>query len=68
MSDDRLQTLRRQMAELSSVVRRLDQSGLDSARAQLLLSRKRAELDDFINRGSGVSTAGTTTAPIARHG
>ena len=57
MSDDRLQTLRRQMAELSSVVRRLDQSGLDSARAQLLLSRKRAELDDFINRGSGVSTA-----------
>jgi hypothetical protein len=57
VSDDRLQTLRRQMAELSSVVRRLDQSGLDSARAQLLLSRKRAELDDFINRGSGVSTA-----------
>lgn len=58
MSDDRLQTLRRQMAELSSVVRRLDQSGLDSARAQLLLSRKRAELDDFINRGvSDASTA-----------
>ena len=28
-----------------------------NARAQLLLSRKRAELDDFINRGSGVSTA-----------
>lgn len=46
------------MAELSSVVRRLDQSGLDSARAQLLLSRKRAELDDFINRGvSDASTA-----------
>lgn len=58
MSDDRLQILRRQMAELSSVVRRLDQSGLDSARAQLLLSRKRAELDDFINRGvSDASTA-----------
>jgi hypothetical protein len=58
VSDDRLQTLRRQMAELSSVVRRLDQSGLDSARAQLLLSRKRAELDDFINRGvSDASTA-----------
>ena len=70
MSDERLETLRRQIAELDQVIRRLDQSGLDSARAQLLLARKRAELEDFINRGQRCQdrSDGTTTIRITRHG
>ena len=59
MSDDpeidpldwKIQTLRGQLVELGSAVRQLNQSGLDSATAQLLLSRKRAELEDLIRRG-----------------
>jgi hypothetical protein len=53
--DDRerkIQTLRAQLVELAATIRKLDQSGLSSARAQLLLSRKRAALEDLIERGS----------------
>jgi hypothetical protein len=32
----------------------LNQSGLDSATAQLLMSRKRAELEDLMKRGRSV--------------
>ena len=51
MSDETIQGLRRRIGELDQLVRQLNQSGLDNARAQLLLARKRAELEDFINRG-----------------
>ena len=55
MNDDpvewKIQTLRGQLLELGSAVRQLNQSGLDSATAQLLLSRKRAELEDLMKRG-----------------
>lgn len=55
MSDDpvewRIQTLRGQLVDLGSAIRQLNQSGLDSATAQLLLSRKRAELEDLMKRG-----------------
>jgi len=55
VSDDpvewKIQTLRGQLLELGSAIRQLNQSGLDSATAQLLLSRKRAELDDLMKRG-----------------
>ncbi|CAN7688270.1 hypothetical protein LJR220_006628 [Bradyrhizobium sp. LjRoot220] len=55
MCDDawksRIDDLRRQLAELGSTIRRLDQSGLDNATAQLLLSRKRAALEDLMKRG-----------------
>lgn len=51
MGDDRAEALRRRIAELDQLARRLDQSGLNNARAQLLLTRKRAEWEDFINRG-----------------
>ncbi len=47
----KIQTLRGQLVELGSAIRQLHQSGLDSATAQLLLSRKRAELEDLIKRG-----------------
>jgi hypothetical protein len=43
--------LREQLLELGAVVRQLNQAGLDSAAAQLLLSRKRAELEDSMTRG-----------------
>jgi hypothetical protein len=42
--------LRAQLRELGSTVRQLDQAGLDSATAQLLLSRKRAQLRDLMSR------------------
>ena len=52
MSDDplewKIQTLRGQLVELGSAIRQLNRSGLDSATAQLLLSRKRAALEDLI--------------------
>jgi hypothetical protein len=55
VSDDlvewKIQTLRGQLLELGSAIRQLNQSGLDSATAQLLLSRKRAELGDLMKRG-----------------
>ena len=71
MSDETIQALRRRISELDQLARRLDQSGLDNARAQLLLSRKRAELEDFINRGPPMSEHrfdGTTTTRIIRRG
>ena len=49
--ESKIQTLRGQLVELASTIRKLDQSGLGSARAQLVLSRKRAELEDLIKRG-----------------
>jgi hypothetical protein len=45
-----LSKLRGQLLELGSAVRQLEQAGFDSAAAQLLLARKRAELDDLLNR------------------
>ncbi|KRR24791.1 hypothetical protein CQ14_05455 [Bradyrhizobium lablabi] len=56
MSDDPIQALRRRIAELDQLARQLDQSGLDNARAQLLLSRLREELKDLTEAGD-VSTA-----------
>jgi hypothetical protein len=70
VTDDPVRALRRQIVELEAVARQLSQAGLDSARAQLLLSRKRAELEDFINRGQRCQdrSDGTTTTRITRHG
>jgi hypothetical protein len=51
LSEARIQILRRQLTELTSTIQKLDQSGLGSARARLLVSRKRAELDDLTKRG-----------------
>lgn len=70
MGDDPAEALRRRIVELDQLARRLDQSGLDNAQAQLLLARKRAELDDFISRGRGCqeSSTGTITTRTTRHG
>ena len=54
MSDDplplRILELRAQIAELSSTIRQLQHSGLDDAAPRLLISRKRAELEDLKRR------------------
>lgn len=70
MSDETVETLRRRIGELDQLARRLDQSGLDNARAQLLLARKRAELEDFINRDRRCQhrSDGTITTRITRRG
>lgn len=44
--------LRGEIAELGGAIRQLQRSGLDSASAQLLIVRKRAELECLMNRGS----------------
>ena len=46
----KIQTLRGQLLDLGSAIGQLNQSGLDSATAQLLMSRKRAELEDLMKR------------------
>ena len=54
MSDDplplRILELRAQIGELSSTIRQLQLSGLDAAAPRLLISRKRAELEDLTRR------------------
>ena len=42
--------MRAQIGELSSAIRQLQLSGLDAAAPRLLISRKRAELDDLTHR------------------
>jgi hypothetical protein len=44
----RITTVRSEMLELGSAVRQLHRSGLGSATVELLLSRKRAELEDLM--------------------
>ena len=41
--------LRGQIAELGSAIRQLRQAGMDSAAAQLLITRRRAELEGLID-------------------
>jgi hypothetical protein len=45
----KLAELRGQIAELGSAIRQLRQAGLDSAAAQLLITRRRAELEGLID-------------------
>ena len=56
MSDDplplRILELRTQIRELSGTIQQLQRSGLDDAAARLLISRKRAELEDLTRRTS----------------
>jgi hypothetical protein len=46
----RILELRAQIAELSGTIRQLQRSGLDDALPRLLISRKRAELEDLSRR------------------
>jgi hypothetical protein len=62
MSDDplplRILELRPQIAELSSTIRQLRRSGLDDAAPRLLITRRRAELEDLTRRHNQRSHGG----------
>jgi hypothetical protein len=45
----KLPELRGQIAELGSAIRQLRQAGMDSAAAQLLITRRRAELERLMD-------------------
>lgn len=57
MTDDplpvRILGLRAEIAELGAAARQLHRAGLDNATAQLLLLRKRDELERLMKRGRG---------------
>ena len=59
MTDDplplRILELRAQIGELSSAIWQLQRSGLDAAAPRLLITRKRAELEDLTRRTSRCS-------------
>ncbi len=57
----KLAELRGQIAELGSSIRQLQKAGMDSASAQLLIARKRAELERLMN-----SNGATATPPTRR--
>jgi hypothetical protein len=46
----RILELRARIGELSSTIHQLQRSGLDAATPRLLISRKRAELEDLTRR------------------
>lgn len=48
----RIQKLRAEILELGSAIRQLQREGLDDAAAQLLIARKRAQLDQLMKTGS----------------
>ncbi|MGY8707857.1 hypothetical protein RAD16_19120 [Bradyrhizobium sp. 18BD] len=56
MEDDpdtyRILRLRAEILELGSAVRQLQREGLDDAAAQLLITRKRAQLDHLVKSNS----------------
>ena len=48
----RILKLRAEILELGSAIRQLQREGLDDAAAQLLISRKRARLDQLVKANS----------------
>jgi hypothetical protein len=48
----RLAELRGQISDLGGAIRQLQRAGLDNASAQLLITRKRSELECLMNLGS----------------
>ena len=48
----RVLKLRAEILELGSAIRQLQREGLDDATAQLLITRKRAQLDHLVKTGA----------------
>ena len=48
----RILKLRAEILELGSAIRQLQRAGLDDAAAQLLIARKRAQLDNLVKTNS----------------
>jgi hypothetical protein len=53
----RIVTLRAEISELGAAIGQLRRAGLDNAAAQLLLARKRAELDGLTRPSAGEEAA-----------
>ena len=51
--------LRAEILELGAAVRHLRQAGMHDAMTQLLLCRKRAELENLMSRARGIRPAGS---------
>ncbi|WP_349627542.1 hypothetical protein [Bradyrhizobium sp. MOS003] len=56
--------LRAEILELGSAIRQLQRAGLDDAAAQLLLGRKRSQLEQLVKTNS--AGGGLNTADIRR--
>lgn len=56
----RILSLRAEIAELGGAIRQLQRSGLDSATTQLLITRKRGELEGLMN---GTNVRNVVRAP-----
>ena len=56
----RILKLRAEILELGSAIRQLQREGLDDAAAQLLIGRKRAQLDQLVKKGSSGSRLNIT--------
>lgn len=56
----RIPKLRTEILELGSAIRQLQREGLDDAAAQLLIARKRAQLDHLMKTGSAPSSLNIT--------
>jgi len=54
----RILKLRAEILELGSAIRQLQRAGLDDAAAQLLIARKRAQLDHLVKTSSAVDRPG----------
>ena len=52
---DCVEVLRAEIGELGGAIRQLRRSGMDSAAAELLITRKRAELETLLNAKAGAS-------------
>jgi len=66
----RLAELRGQIGELGSAIRQLQRAGLDSASSQLLLSRKRGELEYLtgsVGKADGRDCEGGVTKSAPSH-
>lgn len=59
----KLAELRGQISDLGGAIRQLQRSGLDSASAQLLISRKRAELERLLSPRNSATASSATHVP-----
>ena len=59
----KLAELRGQISDLGGAIRQLQRSGLDSASAQLLISRKRAELERLLSPRNSATVSSATHVP-----
>jgi hypothetical protein len=60
--------LRAEIGELGGAIRQLRRSGMDSAAAELLITRKRAQLENLLNATANPEPKRTLTATLRHAG